>query len=94
MGGPLRLYPGVSYRHCLVWSGFEGKPDLTPPHDISEKKVGKYLPKGEGSEVLLDLMKKSYPLLSEHFVNRERQRGAFGPAPPVVLGTGKASQSP
>ncbi|NLK18023.1 MAG: cofactor-independent phosphoglycerate mutase [Clostridiales bacterium] len=72
MGGPLRLYPGVSYRHCLVWSGFEGKPDLTPPHDISEKKVGKYLPKGEGSEVLLDLMKKSYPLLSEHFVNRER----------------------
>lgn len=78
-GGALKLYPGISYRHCLVWSGFDGKPELTPPHDISDKKVGNFLPKGEGGEVLLELMKKSYPLLSEHPVNREREKRGLRP---------------
>ena len=28
------FYPGVSYRHLLVWSGGSDRLDLTPPHDI------------------------------------------------------------
>ena len=42
------LYPGVAYRHILVVSGY---PELlqtsyTPPHDISDRHVEPYLPKG------------------------------------------------
>lgn len=78
-GSPLKLYPGVSYRHCLVWPGFDGKPSLTPPHDISDKKIGQYLPKGGGSDILLELMKRSYPLLSAHPVNIERKKRGLRP---------------
>ena len=76
----LKLYPGVSYRHCLVWSGFNGRTSLTPPHDISDKKIGDYLPKEDGSGTLLFLMKKSHPLLSEHPVNKDRVKRGLRPA--------------
>jgi 2,3-bisphosphoglycerate-independent phosphoglycerate mutase len=46
--------------------------DCTPPHDIIGKSIEKYLPKGNGSEILLDLMKSSYPLLVDHDVNKVR----------------------
>ena len=54
----IHLYPGVSYRHLLVWDGGSVKVSLTPPHDISDKKITDYLPKGEGSQKLLEMMKK------------------------------------
>jgi 2,3-bisphosphoglycerate-independent phosphoglycerate mutase len=68
------FYPGVSYRHLMVWRGCP-EPNgfnLTPPHDITGKEVAGYLPKGEKSELLLELMEKSSAFLPEHPVNRER----------------------
>ncbi len=41
-GLPLRLYPGVSYRHLLVWSGGRVDLDTTPPHDITGEPVAGY----------------------------------------------------
>ncbi len=69
----LRLYPGISYRHCLIYK-IEGSIKLgcTPPHDISEKPIRDYLPKAPESAVLLEIMKKSYDLLMEHPVNKAR----------------------
>lgn len=70
------FYPGVSYRHIMVWDKGPLNFDLTPPHDILERKIGAYLPKGEGSEYICDMMKKSYDILNNHPVNIKRaERG-------------------
>lgn len=68
-----RLYPGVSYRHCLVWNGGSTDVALTPPHDILGKNTADYLPKGEGAERLLKLMRDSAELLRNHPVNAARR---------------------
>ena len=68
----IHFYSGVSYRHLLVWEGASKDAQLTPPHDISDKKIGNYLPKGKGADTLLELMKKSEKILKEHPVNKRR----------------------
>lgn len=67
------LYPGISYRHCLVWNGGSTDVTLTPPHDILGKNTAAYLPKGEGAERLLKLMRDSAELLRDHPVNAARR---------------------
>ena len=68
------FYPGVSYRHCLVCHNGRTDSDLTPPHDITGKKIAGYLPKGYNADVYLSLMKKSAEILKSHPVNLERKR--------------------
>lgn len=68
------FYPGVSYRHCLVCHNGRTDSDLTPPHDITGKKIADYLPKGYNADVYLSLMKKSAEILKDHPVNLERKR--------------------
>lgn len=77
---PYTLYAGISYRHCLVTDMGTAGHDLTPPHDISDKKIAEYLPKGEGSEALLEMMKTSYDLLRDHPVNVKRRAEGKNPA--------------
>jgi len=81
----LAFYPGVSYRHCLVWN--KGTLDLvlTPPHDISGKPIREYRPKGKGSEVLLELMVKSRDILKNHPVNIRRIEKGLNPATSIWL---------
>lgn len=67
-----KFYAGVSYRHLLVWDNGSTNIKLTPPHDISDKKITDHLPKGEGSSELLEMMKKSEKILKEHPVNKKR----------------------
>ncbi|MGE5415507.1 MAG: 2,3-bisphosphoglycerate-independent phosphoglycerate mutase, partial [Acidobacteriota bacterium] len=76
----MRFYPGVSYRHLLVWNGGPEKSDLTPPHDISDRVIGDYLPKGAGAAELLALMQKSNEFLPEHPINKERSTHGERPA--------------
>lgn len=81
-----RFYPGVSYRHCLVWSNGNPHPGvLTPPHDITGKVITDYIPKGEAVDELYDLMKKSYDLLKDHPVNKARIARGKRPANSVWL---------
>ena len=90
----ISLYTGVSYRHCLVWDN--ACPDigeLTPPHDISGRKVTQYLPDPDKAGVLLDLMKKSYDLLKDHPVNKARVARGKRPANSMWLwGQGRKAQ--
>ncbi|MBR5235915.1 MAG: cofactor-independent phosphoglycerate mutase [Clostridia bacterium] len=74
------LYAGISYRHLLVWDGGTTKVSLTPPHDISKRKVTEYLPKGAQSELLLDIMEQSHKILSNHPINQERVKRGKNPA--------------
>ncbi len=74
------LYPGVSYRHCLVMKHGKTGNEFTPPHDISDRKITQYLPKGEMGEYYLSLMKRSHELLKDHPVNLKRVAEGKNPA--------------
>ncbi len=76
----INLYPGISYRHCLVLKHARTGTDCTPPHDISLKPVKQHLPKGRYGSLLLDMMKRSWELLREHPVNRARISKGLRPA--------------
>lgn len=81
-----KFYAGVSYRHCLVWANGEPHPGvLTPPHDISDRKITDYIPKGDYIAELYDMMKKSYDLLMEHPVNKKRIAEGKRPANSIWL---------
>jgi 2,3-bisphosphoglycerate-independent phosphoglycerate mutase len=71
----VRFYPGLSYRHILRLQGREDtlQAECTPPHDISGQPVKCFLPKGPGSTLLRELMKRSEAVLKEHPVNAARK---------------------
>lgn len=80
------FYSGVSYRHCLVWHG--GKTEigkLTPPHDISGRKIGGYLNRNPDAAGLLELMEKSCEILKDHPVNLKRISEGKRPANAIWL---------
>ncbi len=86
----LHYYAGVSYRHLLVWKGGSTNVELTPPHDISDRKIKDYLPKGENAEKLLEMMKKSEKILMNHPVNKKRIAEGKRPASSIwVWGEGR-----
>ena len=66
------FYAGVSYRHLLVWDKGSTNVKLTPPHDISDRKITDHLPSGDGADKLLEMMKKSVKILKDHPVNKKR----------------------
>lgn len=89
------FYPGISYRHLMVWPGGPQGTVLTPPHDISGRVVGEYLPRGQGGGFLLDLMQRSYDILKEHPVNRARREKGLRPANSIWFwGQGKKPALP
>ncbi|MBQ0111362.1 MAG: cofactor-independent phosphoglycerate mutase [Oscillospiraceae bacterium] len=90
------FYAGVSYRHCLVvQNGTTDLGDMTPPHDISGKRVGEYLSKSENAKELIAMMKQSYDLLKDHPLNIERVKNGKRPANSVWFwGEGKKPAIP
>ena len=71
-----RFYTGTSYRHCLVWDRGQVL-ELTPPHDVLERKIGEYLPHDES---LLYMQKRSYEILKNHPLNIRRKEQGLNPA--------------
>jgi 2,3-bisphosphoglycerate-independent phosphoglycerate mutase len=67
------FYPGISYRHCMVWKGGPLGCGLTPPHDIPQRPILGHLPRGEGSEAILGMMRESYEILRAQPLNAERK---------------------
>ena len=91
----ITYYPGISYRHCMTWKRGPVGLGLTPPHDILEKKIGDYLPKGEHGSFLLDMMVKSSEILKDHPVNKARIERGLRPATSIWLwGEGKKPAIP
>jgi 2,3-bisphosphoglycerate-independent phosphoglycerate mutase len=94
----IHFYPGVSYRHICKLKGAEETLSAvcTPPHDIPNKPVKDLLPRGRGSKLLLELMKRSEALLGEHPINAKRLSRGDIPATSIWLfwGSGKAPDMP
>ena len=87
----VKFYAGKSYRNIMVYSGdVTLEADCTPPHDIIGKPITKNLPKGNGSEILFELMRDSFHLLENHEVNKVRLDLGENPANMIWLwGQGK-----
>jgi 2,3-bisphosphoglycerate-independent phosphoglycerate mutase len=71
-GDEFHFYPGVSYRHLLVWKNGKDQLKFTPPHDISSQSIEDHLPQGDGAKILHDLMNSAQMLLLDHPVNNRR----------------------
>lgn len=71
-----KYYVGTSYRHLTIWDKGEVV-ELTPPHDVLGKTIGEFLPK---EDKLREMMKKSYDILANHPINKERMAQGLNPA--------------
>jgi 2,3-bisphosphoglycerate-independent phosphoglycerate mutase len=92
----IRFYPGVSYRHIVVMSGFpHGRLECVPPHDISGKHCAEYEPKGSGEDIVRGLASRARAVLASSPVNRRRTAQRKKPATDIWLwGQGKAVALP
>lgn len=89
-----RLYAGVSYRNLLVLRA-GAKAVCTPPHDITDRPIVDYLPRGKDAELLIGLMEAAKPLLASHPVNLKRIAEGKRPANMIWLwGQGPAPAMP
>jgi 2,3-bisphosphoglycerate-independent phosphoglycerate mutase len=94
-----RFYPGVSYRHLMIWKdGIPKYPGLenlhlVPPHDILGREITPYLPRngGAGSDRILTLTSGSRSFLRGHRINLLRKEKGLRPANSIWLwGQGRA----
>lgn len=71
-GDAFFFYPGVSYRHILIWHNTKLNLNTIPPHDLSDKEIGAYLKSLPSS--LQRLMQMAEGVLTDHPINRERRK--------------------
>jgi len=94
----IQFYSGVRYRHILKIKGHAETLEAvcTPPHDIPDKSIAGFMPKGKGSEMLRDLMERSMAVLAEHPVNLARKAHGDIPATMIWLfwGSGRIPEMP
>ena len=94
----VHFYPGVSYRHLCKIGGREDTllAICTPPHDIPDELIARYIPHGTGSDILRELMSRSERVLAEHPVNKARKSRGDTPASTIWLfwGTGQVPDMP
>ena len=62
-GGPFEFYAGVGYRNLMVWRGGE-EVACTPPHDILDRPVAGYAPRGVAAEALVELAERAHDVLA------------------------------
>jgi 2,3-bisphosphoglycerate-independent phosphoglycerate mutase len=91
----LRFHGGVSYRHLIVWKNGPVEVTTQPPHDIADRPIADYLPKGARAAELQALMDASREILADHPVNRARIARGERPATQIWLwGQGRALHIP
>jgi len=84
-GNLCTLYPGVSYRHLMVWKNADPRIETFPPHDISGRAIVSFLPDGPGANHIRDAMRRSQQLLDGHPLNRERTAQGKKPVSSIWL---------
>ncbi|MFH1614932.1 MAG: cofactor-independent phosphoglycerate mutase [Planctomycetota bacterium] len=81
----IRFHAGVSYRHLVVIGGVDFDVRTQPPHDMIGEPIEKNLPRGKGSEVLIDLMARSQHLCLNHDINKVRRDLGENPVSSIWL---------
>lgn len=94
-GSGIEFHPGVSYRHLMVWRNGMDELDVAPPHDLTDNPIGEGWPKGDASERVLDIMRRSVEIFAHHPVNRLRRDAGKAPVNSVWLwGQGRRPNLP
>lgn len=89
------FYPGVSYRHLLVWAQGEAGWRTYPPHDWSGQEVGHLMTPPGPEQPLWDLLRASWPVLKDQEINRRRISQGKKPATSIWLwGQGRPPKLP
>jgi 2,3-bisphosphoglycerate-independent phosphoglycerate mutase len=89
------FYPGVSYRHLLVWDQGDAAWKTYPPHDWSGQEVGHLMTPDGGRGPLWGLISASWRVLQTHDLNMRRRVAGKKPANSIWLwGQGKAPALP
>ena len=87
------IYPGVAYRHLLVWKNGPEKALTIPPHDVLDQNMAEYL--HSGGNPVVELIQDSWESLEYHPVNEKRKRTLLKEANSIWLwGQGKAPAIP
>ena len=93
--GDIKFYPGVSYRHLMIWKNGNEDVKTTPPHDIIGQGIKEFLPSGAAGERLRNIIGQAQILLKQHEVNKKRKSSGKGEANSIWLwGQGKAPSMP
>lgn len=86
----IRFYCGVSYRHLLVFKSCDFDVQTYPPHDYINSPIDRILPRGKGTETLIDLMARSQQFFVNHDINKVRKDLGENPVSSIWLwGHGK-----
>ncbi len=94
-GDAIAFFPGISYRHLMVWTGGAADVECVPPHDILGKDIADYLPVGDGDDVLRKIMMDSIPILEGHRINQNRIKDGKNPGNSVWFwGQGRRPHMP
>jgi 2,3-bisphosphoglycerate-independent phosphoglycerate mutase len=90
----ITLYPGVAYRHLLVWKNGPEDALTIPPHDVLDQNMSQYL-KNPADDPVPVLIRRSWEVLTDHPVNRKRRKEGLNEANSIWLwGQGKAPRMP
>ncbi len=90
-----QFYPGVSYRHLMVWRGGRDDFNVPPPHDLSGQSVRDHLLRSEEAMPLMQITNAAQMLFKYHSVNVERDKQGKPPANSIWLwGQGRRPQMP
>jgi len=93
-GEGVRFHSGISYRHLMVARG-EFAVTTTPPHDILSKPAADWMPTGQGSEQLRQIMDAARGLLADSEINATRRDLGDNTATDIWLwGEGKMPSLP
>ncbi len=75
------FYPGVSYRHCMIWNNPPAYTEFNRPHDFLGQGVKDKMP----PEPYATLTRESYKVLNDHPINIERRKRGLKPANSIWL---------
>ena len=97
---PAHFHTGVSYRHLAIVDESEAatldnmvRMQCEPPHNITDKEVAPWLPKGDGAPMVHAMMERSREILKDHPINLRRIDEGKLPATSIWLwGQGKAPE--
>jgi len=90
----IEIYPGVAYRHLLLWENGPENAVTIPPHDVLDQNMASYLNHSSGNPVP-ELIQRSWGILKDHPINVERRRAGLYEANSIWLwGQGKAPRLP
>ena len=79
------FFPGVGYRHLMVWRNGCSAMKTVPPHDITGKSLIDSFPSGEGADRIINLMNSSQMILHNHPLNKRREAEDHLPANSIWL---------